>query len=89
MENFTLEEAKRWIGHTVIAKTDFNAGRAQIAAEEQGTVIGVQGEHSLQGEPVICLAVQFWPEKKGAVPSVIFATKQVFTEHLCLSHTVE
>jgi hypothetical protein len=28
METFTLEEAKRWIGHTVIAKTDFNAGRA-------------------------------------------------------------
>ena len=89
MEQFTLEEATRWIRHTVIAKTDFHAGRAQIEAEQQGTVIGVQGEHTLQGEPIICLAVQFWPEKKGDVPSVIFATKRVFTEYLCLSKTVE
>ena len=89
MENFTLEEAQHWIGRTVIAKADFDAGRARIEAEEQGTVIGVQGEYTLQGEPIICLAVQFWPEKKGAIPSVIFTTKQVFNEHLCLSHTVE
>jgi hypothetical protein len=87
MEQFTLEEARRWIGHTVIAKTDFHAGRAQIGAEQQGTIIGVQGEHMLQGEPVICLAVQFWPEKKGDFPSVVFVTKRVFTEHLCLSTT--
>jgi hypothetical protein len=78
METFTLEEAQRWIGRTVIAKTAFNAGRALIAAEQQGTVIGVQGEHTLQGEPVLCLAVQFWPEKTGEVPNVIFATQQVF-----------
>jgi hypothetical protein len=89
MEQFTLEEAKRWIGHTVIAKTDFNAGRAQIVAEQQGAVIGIQGEHTLQGEPPMCLAVQFWPEKKGDVPSVIFVTKRVFTEYLCLSKIVE
>ena len=89
MDTFTLEEAQRWIGRTVIAKTAFNAGRALIAAEQQGTVIGVQGEHTLQGEPVLCLAVQFWPEKKGAIPSVIFTTKQVFNAHLCLSHTAE
>jgi hypothetical protein len=89
MENFTLEEAKRWIGRTVIAKAAFDAGRARIEAEEQGTVIGVQGEYTLQGAPIICLAVQFWPEKKGAIPSVIFTTKQVFNEQLCLSKTVE
>jgi hypothetical protein len=89
MNNFTLEEAKRWIGRTVIAKTDFDAGRARIEAEEQGTVIGVQGEYALQGEPILCLAVQFWPAKKGAIPSVIFTTKQVFNAHLCLSHTAE
>jgi hypothetical protein len=89
MENFTLEEAQHWIGRTVMAKADFDAGRARIEAEEQGTVIGVQGEYTLQGEPVMCLAVQFWPEKKGAIPSVIFTTKQVFNEHLCLSHAVE
>jgi hypothetical protein len=88
MENFTLEEAKRWIGHTVIAKMDFNADRTQIGAEQQGTVIGVQGERTIQGEPIICLAVQFWPDKKGAIPNVIFATKQVFNEYLCLSRTV-
>ena len=88
MDHFTLEEAKRWIGHTVIAKTDFDADCGQILAEQQGTVIGVQGEYALQGGPVICLAVQFWPEKKGAVPSVLFVTKQVFNEHLCLSETV-
>ena len=89
MDNFTLEEAKRLIGRTVIAKTDFDAGRARIEAEEQGTIIGVQGEYTLQGEPIICLAVQFWPEKKGAIPSVIFTTKQNFHQDLCLSQTVE
>lgn len=89
MENFTLEEAKRLIGHTVIAKTDFDAGRARIEAEQQGTVIGVQGEYTLQGEPVLCLAVQFWPQKKGAIPSVIFTTKQDFHQDLCLSNVVE
>jgi hypothetical protein len=77
METFTLEEARRWIGRRVIAKTTFNAGRALIAAEQQGTVIGVQGEHSLHGEPVLCLAVQFWPEQTGEVPNVIFVTQQV------------
>jgi hypothetical protein len=57
MEQFTLDEAKRWIGRTVIAKTDWNAGSAQMAAEQQGTVIGVQGEHTLQGPPILCLVV--------------------------------
>jgi hypothetical protein len=89
MENFTLEEAKRLIGHRVIAKTDFDAGRARIEAEQQGTIIGVQGEYTLQGEPILCLAVQFWPEKKGAIPSVIFTTKQNFHQNLCLSNVVE
>ena len=72
-----------------IAKTDFDAGRARIEAEEQGTIIGVQGEYTLQGEPIICLAVQFWPEKKGGIPSVIFTTKQDFHQDLCLSTVVE
>ena len=89
MKNFTIEEAKRWIGRTVIAKTNFNTGRAEIEAEQQGTVIGVQGEHTLQTGTIVCLAVQFWPDKKSAVPSVIFVTKQVFNEYLCLCHTVE
>ena len=89
MDQFTLDEAKRYIGRPVIAKTEFDAGRARICAEQPGTVIGVQGEHVLQGEPPVCLAVQFWPDKIGDVPNVIFVTKQVFNEHLCLSHTVE
>ena len=88
MDQFTLDEAKRYIGHPVIAKTEFDAGRARIMAEQQGTIIGVQGEHTLHGEPTVCLAVQFWPHKIGDVPNVIFVTKQVLTEHLCLSHTV-
>jgi hypothetical protein len=46
MEQFTLDEAQRWIGRSVIAKTDWHAGSAQMAAEQQGTVIGVQGEHT-------------------------------------------
>jgi hypothetical protein len=89
MEQFTLDEAKRWIGRTVIAKTAWNAGSAQMAAEQQGTVIGVQGEHTLQGAPVLCLVVQLWPEKHGDVPNVIFVPKPTFNAYLCLSHTVE
>ena len=89
MEPFTLAEAKRWIGRTVIAKTAWHAGSAQMAAEQQGTVIGVQGEHTLQGPPILCLAVQLWPEQHGGVPSLIFVPKPMFNEHLCLSHTVE
>ena len=89
MEQFTLDEAKRWIGRTVIAKTDWNAGSAQMAAEQQGTVIGVQGEHTMHGEPILCLAVQAWPEKPGEVPTVIFVPKATFNEYLCLSRTVE
>ncbi len=89
MEQFTLDEAKRWIGHTVIAKTAWNAGRAQMAAEQQGTVIGVQGEHTLHGEPILCLAVQLWPEKHGDMPNVIFVPKGKFNEYLSLSYTVE
>src|SRR5207249_1940792 len=88
MEQFTLDEAQRWIGRTVIAKTAWNAGRASMAAEQHGTVIGVQGEHPLQGEPFLCLAVQLWPEKQGDVPSVIFVPKRTFNEYLCLSHSV-
>jgi hypothetical protein len=89
MEQFTLDEAKRWIGRTVIAKTAWNAGSAQMAAEQQGTVIGVQGEHTLQGAPVLCLVVQLWPEKHDDVPNVIFVPKPTFNAYLCLSHTVE
>jgi len=89
MEQFTRDEAKRWIGRTVTAKTAWNAGRAQMVAEQHGTVIGVQGEHTLQGSPFLCLAVQLWPEQHGGVPSLIFVPKPMFNEHLCLSHTVE
>lgn len=89
MEQFTLDEAQRWIGRQVIAKTDWHAGSAQMAAEQQGTVIGVQGEHTLDGEPILCLVVQLWPEQPGDVPTVIFVPKEAFNAHLCLSHTVE
>ena len=89
MEQFTLDEAKHWIGRTVIAKTDWHAGSAQMAAEQQGTVIGVQGEYTLDGEPILCLVVQLWPERPGEVPTVLFVPKATFTGYLCLSHTVE
>jgi hypothetical protein len=49
MDTFTLEEAQRWVGHTVIAKTDSDADCVQIAAEQQGTVIGIHGEYTVQG----------------------------------------
>jgi hypothetical protein len=49
MEPFTLAEAQRWIGQTVITKTAFEAGHRTLAAEQQGTVIGVHGEHALHG----------------------------------------
>ena len=89
MEQFTLDEAQRWIGRTVMAKTAWNAGSAPMAAEQQGTVIGVQGEHTLQGAPCLCLVVQLWPEKHGDVPNVFFVPKPTFNKHLCPSHTVE
>jgi hypothetical protein len=84
MEQFTLDEAKRWIGRTVMAKTAWHAGSAQMAAEQQGTVIGVQGEHTWHGAPVRCLVVQLWPEKHGDVPTVIFVPKPTFNTYLCL-----
>jgi len=89
MEQFTLDEAKRWIGHTVTAKAAWNAGSAQMAAEQQGTVIGVQGEHTLQGPPILCLVVQVWPAKHGDVPNVLFVPKPLFNKYLCLRHTAE
>jgi hypothetical protein len=89
MEPFTLAEAQRWIGQTVITKTAFEVGHRKLAAAQQGTVIGVHGEHALHGDPVLCLAVQFWPEAQDALPEVFFFDKRVFDEYLCLSHTVE
>ena len=89
MEQFTLDEAQRWIGRTVIAKTDWQVGSAQMAAEQQGTVIGVQGKYTLDGDPVLCLVVQLWPEQPGDLPTVLFVPKEPFITHLCLSHTVE
>jgi hypothetical protein len=89
MEECSRDEAKRWIGRTVIAKTDWHAGGAQMAAEQQGTVIGVQGAYSLHGEPILCLMVPLWPEKPGEVPTVIFVPKGTCNAYLCLSHTVQ
>jgi hypothetical protein len=89
MEQFTLDEAKRWIGRTVIAKTAWNAGSAQMAAVQQGTVIGVQGEHTLHGAPVLCLVVPLEPEQHGDVPTVIFVPKPTFNASLWLRHTGE
>jgi len=89
MEPFTLAEAKRWIGRTVITKTAFEAEHRKLAAEQQGTVIGVHGQHTTQGDPIICLAVQFWPEERDALPEVFFFDKRVYDEHLCPSQTVE
>ena len=88
-EQFTLDEAQRWIGRTVIAKTAWHAGTAQMTTEQQGTVIGVQGEYTLDGDPILCLVVQVWPEQPGDLPTVLFVPKPTFTEYLCLSHTVE
>jgi len=89
MEPFTLAEAKRWIGRTVITKTAFDTDHRKLAAEQQGTVIGVHGQHTAHGDPVICLAVQFWPEEQDALPEVFFFDKRVVDEYLCLSQTVE
>jgi hypothetical protein len=88
MEHFTLEAAKRWIGRTVITKAAFDVDHRQLAAEQQGTVIGVHGQHTAPGDPVICLAVQFWPQEPHALPTVFFFDKRVFDEYLCLSQTV-
>src|SRR5438552_3336715 len=41
MEQFTLDEAQRWIGRTVMAKTAWNAGSAPMAAEKHGDVPNV------------------------------------------------
>jgi hypothetical protein len=89
VEAFTREEAARWIGRTVITKTAFEAGHHKLEAEQQGTIIGVHGEHTLQGDPLICLAVQFWPDEQDALPEVCFFDKRVCDEYLCLSQTVE
>jgi hypothetical protein len=89
MDTFTLEEAQHWIGQTIIAKTDVEIDGTQIAAEQQGMVIGIHGESNVQGTPNLCLAVQFWPGTQGTMPRVIFVTKRVFHEYLCLSNTVE
>jgi hypothetical protein len=89
MEPFTLAEAKRWIGRTVITKTAFETGHRKLEAEQQGTFIGVHGQHTAQGDPVICLAVQFWPEEQDTLPEVFFFDKRVFDEHLCLNQTVD
>ena len=59
MDQFTLEEAKRWIGRTVIAKTEWQAGSAQMAAEQQGTVIGVQGEYTLDGARLVMVTFTY------------------------------
>ncbi len=89
MEPFTLAEAKPWIGRTVITKTAFDTDHRKLAAEQQGTVIGMHGQHTAHGDPVICLAVQFWPEEQDALPEVFFFDKRVVDEYLCLSQTVE
>lgn len=83
MEQFTLEEARRWLGHTVIAKAAFHVDQTAIAAEQQGTVVGIHGE------PDLCLVVQFWPAQQDAAPRVVFVPKRTFNTYLCLSHTVE
>ena len=88
LEAFTLEKAKYWIGRTVITKAAFASGHYTLAAAQPGTVIGVPG-HAPSGDPVLCLAVQFWPEAQDALPAVCFFDKRVFAEYLCLSHTVE
>jgi len=43
MEPFTLADAKRCIGCTVITKTVVEADHRMLEAEQQGTVIGVHG----------------------------------------------
>jgi len=53
------------------------------------TVIGVHGQYTASGEPVICLAVQFWPEEQDTLPEVFFFDRRVLDEYLCLSQTVE
>jgi hypothetical protein len=88
-EAFTLADAQRWVGRAVITKTAFETDHRKLEAEQQGSVIGVHGVHALQGDPIICLAVQFWPDAHDALPEVFFFHKRVFDEYLCLSHTVE
>ena len=88
MEPFTLAEAKRWIGRTVITKTAFEVDHRKLAAAQQGAVIGVHGQHTAHGDPIICLAVQFWPAEHDALPEVCFFDKRVVDEYLCLSQTV-
>ena len=51
LEAFTLEEAKYWIGRTVITKAAFASGHYTLAAAQPGTVIGVPGEHAPSWRP--------------------------------------
>src|SRR4030095_10319294 len=81
MESFTLAEAKRWIRRRIITKTAFEADHRTLESEQQGMVIGVHGQHSAQGDPVICLVVQFWPEEQEALPEVFFFEKRVLDEY--------
>jgi len=85
MEQFTLDEAKQYLGHTVIAKTDVDTGHAWVMAKEHGTVVGIDGGYTERAELAFCLAVQFWPERESAHPTVLFFDKQMFNEYFSLS----
>jgi hypothetical protein len=60
-----------------------------MAAEPQGTVIRVEGAHTLHEEPILGRAGQVWPEKHSSIPLGIFIPKGTCNTYRSLSHTVE
>ena len=84
MEPCTYDETPPGIGQTVIAEVGCDAGRAQKAASQHGTVIGVHTEYILLKECRIVLAVQFGLDNPGAIPRVVFASNQDSNKYLGL-----
>jgi hypothetical protein len=85
LEQFSLEEAQRYLGRTVIAKTDVDMGHAWVLEGEQGTVVGIDGGYTARGALVFCLVVQLWPARERAYPTVLFFDKYMFNEYFSLS----
>jgi hypothetical protein len=85
--SFTLAEAKQLIGTTVEVKVDepFEIHDGIILYQEQeGTIVGVSGEYSPEGTPILAVAIQFWPIEDDDLPIITLVEQSAFTTHFAL-----
>jgi hypothetical protein len=85
--SFTPEEVQDLLGSTIQVRMnepfEIHDGIV-LHPDQEGTIIGVSGSYDPEGNPILSIAIQFWPDDDDSLPVITLVEKSAFDTHFLL-----